>query len=270
MSTETKCPDCGNTQISYEEEQGEIVCTICGLVLEEKGVEKKPFISEAHKELAEQPFLAEAGGLKKNGRIIRSSWLLSTREKNYEQAKKRLDLLASKLRLPELVMTDANVIFKQAVQAGLNVGRDNLSLLYGSVYASCILHNVPKTPLEVTMYSEISKKKLMKAYRMIKNQLGLRLKTMDPADLVPRFGSRLGLKHETISKALEILGIIRENPLFVGKNPQTITASALYVAARTTNDDRTQRDIANATGVIEVTIRKRSKEIIDSLTKPFS
>src|SRR4030042_1598121 len=128
MSTETRCPDCGSTQISYEEEQGEIVCTICGLVLEEKAVEKKPFISEAHKELAEQPFLAEAGGLRKNGRIIKSSWLLSTREKNYEQAKKRLELLASKLRLPELVMTDANVIFKQAVQAGLNVGRDNLHL----------------------------------------------------------------------------------------------------------------------------------------------
>jgi transcription initiation factor TFIIB len=158
-------------------------------------------------------------------------------------------------------MTDANVIFKQAVQAGLNVGRDNLSLLYGSVYASCILHNVPKTPLEVTMYSEISKKKLMKAYRIIKKQLGLRLKTMDPADLVPRFGSRLGLKHETISKALEILGTIRENPLFVGKNPQTITASALYIAAKATGDARTQRDVANATGVIEVTIRKRSKEI---------
>ena len=260
MSTETKCPDCGNTQISYEEEQGEIVCTICGLVLEEKGVEKKPFISEAHKELAEQPFLAEAGGLK-----IRSSWLLSTREKNYEQAKKCLDLLASKLRLPELVMTDANVIFKQAVQAGLNVGRDNLSLIYGSVYASCILHNVPKTPLEVTMYSEISKKKLMKTYRMIKKQLGLRLKTMDPADLVPRFGSRLGLKHETISKALEILGTIRENPLFVGKNPQTITASALYIAAKETGETITQRSVANATGVIEVTIRKRSKEILKTL-----
>ena len=265
MSTETRCPDCGSTQISYEEEPGEIVCTICGLVLEEKAVEKKPYISEAHKENAEQPFLAEAGGLKKNGRIIRSGWLLSTREKNFEQAKKRLDLLASKLRLPEIVITDANVIFKQAVQAELNVGRDNLSLIYGSVYASCIMHNVPKTPLEVTMYSEISKKKLMKAYRMLKNELGLRLKTMDPADLVPRFGSRLGLKHETISKAIEILGAIRENPLFVGKNPQTITASALYIAAKETGETITQRSVANATGVIEVTIRKRSKELLKTL-----
>lgn len=270
MSTETRCPDCGNTETRYVEEQGEIVCTICGLVIEENEIEKKPYINENRKNQAAQPYLSEAGGQQQSGKIVKSVWLLSTREKNYEQAKKRLDLLASKLRLPELVMTDANVIFKQAVQAGLNVGRDNLSLIYGSVYASCILHNVPKTPLEVTMYSEISKKKLMKAYRIIKNQLGLRLKTMDPADLVPRFGSRLGLKHETISKALEILGTIRENPLFVGKNPQTITASALYIAAKETNDARTQRDVANATGVIEVTIRKRSKEIIDSLTKPFS
>jgi transcription initiation factor TFIIB len=270
MSTETRCPDCGNTETRYVEGQGEIVCTICGLVLEEKEIEKKPYINENRKNQAAQPYLSEAGGQQQSGKIVKSIWLLSTREKNYEQAKKRLEMIASKLRLPQVVITDSNVIFKRAIETGLNIGRNNLSLLYGSVYAACIMHNVPKTPLEVTMYSEISKKKLMKTYRMIKKQLGLRLKTMDPADLVPRFGSRLGLKHETISKALEILGTIRENPLFVGKNPQTITASALYIAAKENGETLTQRSVANATGVIEVTIRKRSKEIIRTLEKSFS
>ncbi|MBR9675432.1 hypothetical protein GOV05_00295 [Candidatus Woesearchaeota archaeon] len=45
-----------------------------------------------------------------------------------------------------------------------------------------------------------------------------------------------------------------------------MVASALYLASKLNKDDRTQRDIANTTGVIEVTIRKRSKEIAKAIS----
>lgn len=266
MSSENRCPDCGNNETRYVEDQGEIVCTICGLVIEDTEIEKKPYINDNRKSQATQPYLSEAGGQHQSGKIVKSIWLLSTREKNYEQAKKQLEIIGSKLKLSQSVITEANIIYKRATELGLNIGRNNLSILYGGVYAACIIFGVPKTPLEITMHGEISKKKLMKAYRLLKKNLELRTKTINPSDLVPRFGSRLGLKHETISKALEILSTIKDNPLFVGKNPQTITASALYIAAKQTGDDRTQRDVANATGIIEVTIRKRSKEIANSIS----
>jgi transcription initiation factor TFIIB len=44
-----------------------------------------------------------------------------------------------------------------------------------------------------------------------------------------------------------------------GKDPMGFAASALYVACTLENDGKTQRDIAEAAGVTEVTIRNRYK-----------
>lgn len=48
-------------------------------------------------------------------------------------------------------------------------------------------------------------------------------------------------------------------------NPTTIVATAIYLATKINNDSFTQREITNATGVIEVTIRKKSKEMLEEI-----
>ncbi len=80
-------------------------------------------------------------------------------------------------------------------------------------------------------------------------------------DSIPGFASRLNLKAETISRAIEMAIGLRGKQVVCGKNPKTIAASILYLASKEMDEPRTQRDVANATGVIEVTIRKRSEEI---------
>ena len=50
-----------------------------------------------------------------------------------------------------------------------------------------------------------------------------------------------------------------------GRGPIGLAAAALYVASLITAEKRTQREIADAVGVTEVTIRNRYKEIIDKL-----
>lgn len=46
-----------------------------------------------------------------------------------------------------------------------------------------------------------------------------------------------------------------------GKRPETILAGAIYLASKQTGEQITQRQIANKTGVIEVTIRKITREL---------
>ncbi|MBN2880487.1 transcription initiation factor IIB family protein [Candidatus Woesearchaeota archaeon] len=126
-----------------------------------------------------------------------------------------------------------------------------------------MIHKVPKTPLEIIAYSEIPKKKMLRTYMLLKKNLKLNVHRADALDYLPRFSSRLGLSHNTMREAGEILIRIRGKPITYGKHPETLVASAIYLATRKTGEERTQRDITNATGVIEVTIRKRSKEIIN-------
>lgn len=259
----SRCPECGIDQII--ENNGEMVCLSCGLVLDDSMFEENPFLEEGKQRQAKLPSLTSAGGMKVDGNIVKNSWLYSTREKNLQKAEDMFNRIASKIRVPETITREALRIFKIAVEQGVNVGRDNLSLIYASVYASCLINGLPKTPLELTKYSEVNRKKMMRSYLILKKKLGLKTNVVDPADFIPRFGSKLKLKADTITLAIKIVGKLKNKAVFSGKNPQTIVASALYLASQMNDDYRTQRDIANSTGVIEVTIRKVSKLIAGRL-----
>jgi len=265
MSIDKRCPDCGSSQSSYNEETAELVCTVCGLVIDEAVLsDKREYLPESKKKLAEDPIMLRAGGQPQEGKIFKTAWLMSTREKNLEQSYSRIDLHASKLKIPEKITKEAKIIFTKAVRTDLNVGRNNTCMAFGSLYTACLIHELPKTPLEITLHTEVSSKKMLSAYRVIKRELQIKTPTIDPIDLLPRFASRLGLNSQTIAQAGEIIAKIKEYSLLGGKTPQTKTAVAIYLAGRQTGIKLTQRMVTNATGIIEVTIRKRSKELLSS------
>lgn len=64
-----------------------------------------------------------------------------------------------------------------------------------------------------------------------------------------------------MTRVAEIIMQIKGTQITAGKKPETILAGAIYLAGKQTGEARTQRQIANTIGVIEITIRKMSKEI---------
>lgn len=177
----------------------------------------------------------------------------------------KIGLIASRLRLPKYAIQEAKMIFKLAVERDLTIGRDTNAITYACIYASCKIGNIPKTPLEVVAFTGTNKIKMLRAYKMLKKKLNLKTTPIDPQDLVHRFASKLHLKAKTISIVIDILNEIKGKRILQGRYPETIVASALYLSTKLNNDYRTQREIANVAGVMEVTIRKRSKEIAKAL-----
>jgi len=53
--------------------------------------------------------------------------------------------------------------------------------------------------------------------------------------------------------------------LIVGREPTGIAAAALYFASVLLGEKKTQRDVAEISGVTEVTIRNRYKELSENL-----
>lgn len=254
-----KCPECQGLQLDKSSEG--LICRDCGLVIDDFPIEDLPDLNEGIKSRAEEPSIAQAGTLGIDGKVVKRSWLLSTREKNMIAAKKKIDLISSKLKLPEIVSKEAYLIFTKVVQKNMNVGRDNVTILYACAYASCIIHGIPKTALEITAFSEVRQHKMLKVYQLLKKNILLNVNQPELVDYIPRFASKLNLKPSTTSMASEILINLKDSPIIAGKNPRTIIATVLYIASKNNDDYRTQRQISNATGVIEVTIRKRSREI---------
>ena len=82
---------------------------------------------------------------------------------------------------------------------------------------------------------------------------------VDPVKCVARIASKAGLSEKTKRKALEILKKAEEGKISAGKDPMGLAPPALYVACVMNGENKTQKDVAEAAGVTEVTIRNRYK-----------
>lgn len=253
------CPECGSENHFFDS-FGEQVCRSCGLVLEETVFEKQ-VVNDSLKSKGTIPFLLTAGSKGKEGKIFKSPWLLSTREKSFAAGISMIDSLGSKLCLSDFVIKESKFFFKKSLYSDLGVGRDNFSLIYASVYLACIMQGVPKTLCELTVYDDVEEKNVMKAFRLIKKKFDIRTVPIDSLDLLPRFASKLKLKCETEFHVRELLVKLKGTQVVGGRKPETVLAGAIYFVCKQDNDPRTQRQIANCVGVIEITIRKVCKKI---------
>ena len=82
---------------------------------------------------------------------------------------------------------------------------------------------------------------------------------VDPTQCVARIASKIGITEKTKRYASKVLKIAQEHEESAGKDPMGLAAAALYLACVKNNEDKTQRDIAEAANVTEVTIRNRYK-----------
>ncbi|MEM3487630.1 MAG: hypothetical protein QW191_05120, partial [Conexivisphaerales archaeon] len=72
----------------------------------------------------------------------------------------------------------------------------------------------------------------------------------------------------TSRKALDIIRRAMQSGISAGKDPMGLAAAALYVACVLEGENKTQKDIAEAAGVTEVTIRNRYKGLKSALNLP--
>ena len=82
---------------------------------------------------------------------------------------------------------------------------------------------------------------------------------VDPVKCVARIASKAGFQKKQNDKALEILKKAEEGKISAGNDPMGLAAAALYVACVMNGENKTQKDVAEAAGVTEVTIRNRYK-----------
>lgn len=247
-----KCEECGCSDLFRS--SNEIICRNCGLVLDDALLERDVFVSEQNRASAKETILSKAGSFSPDGRIVKRTWLLSTKEKNLINIENQLELISSRLKLSDRVKKDALILFKKAMDSDLSVGRNGLDMICSCVYASCLMSNIPKTSEEIALSMQIPKRRLLRFFNVLRTGLNLSVTSTEPADIIPRFCSKLKLKPETVTKAIEISEQI--NGLMTGKQHKTISAVSIYLATKSTGDYRTQREVTNATGVLEVTLRK--------------
>ncbi|WP_144921361.1 transcription initiation factor IIB [Halorubrum salsamenti] len=291
----TTCPECDGNLVT-DTEHGETVCTDCGLVVEQDGIDRGPewraFDSSERDSKsrvgAPTTNMMHDKGLSTNigwqdkdayGKSLSSrqrekmqrlrTWnerfrTRDSKERNLKQALGEIDRMASALGLPDNVRETASVIYRRALSEDLLPGRSIEGVATAALYAAARQAGNPRSLDEFTAVSRVDKMELTRTYRYVIRELKLEIKPADPESYVPRFVSRLDLSEETQRLARELLDGAKQAGITSGKSPVGLAASAVYAAALLSNEKVTQSEVSAVADISEVTIRNRYKELLDA------
>jgi len=291
------CSECGSRKIIQDGGSGETVCGGCGLVIAEPAIntgpewraytpkdEKKrvrvglpssfayhdkglstvigPIDWDAMGRKIPQDTKFKMYRLKKwNKRYTENS----SRDRNLSQAMIELQKVSDKLHIPSFVQERAALIYRRALKKGIVRGRSISSIVLASLYVACRMTRTPRTLDEIARHSTLDKKEIARCYRTLLKEFKLRTPVPQAQLRVPKIASAVELGEETQRMAVEILREADRLRITVGKSPMGLAASALYLACVMNGEERTQKVLAEASGVTEVTIRNRYKDLKNSL-----
>ncbi|MEM5814937.1 MAG: TFIIB-type zinc ribbon-containing protein [Candidatus Aenigmatarchaeota archaeon] len=287
------CPECGSSEIIQDASTGETICKKCGYVFSETLVDItqdwRAFDSDqmSKRARAGAPItyskhdlgltteigkgvleLYKVAPTKRAQYYRMTKWhkrLIRSKDRNLSYALSELQRIVSFLGLSKAIHEKIAKYYNEAVNRGLVRGRSIEAVIAALTYTVCREMGNPRTLEEIIEACNVDKREVGRTYRYLARELKLRILPISPESFIPRFCSILGLSDKVQAKALEILKKVEKKGLSTGKGPTGVAAAAIYIASVLTGERRTQREIADALGITEVTIRNRLKEIATKL-----
>ncbi len=283
------CPEC-NGMLINNLEKGEILCSNCGLVLQEKELdysnfEKRMFSKQDQIAKARTgtpistllPDLSLCTVINKSDilnsdlkRAVKINSHLSWEKHNWLMAATELKRISSALSLPDHIKNATFKLYKKTFKTHLLKGRSIYGMISACVYYICKEYDVPRTLHDVMKETAVDFEKVKKCYKILINKLNLKTHGVNPVLLIPKFIADLHLNPDVEKKSIHALQTYLKNQPHTGVNPKGLCAGAIYLICKIKNLRINQRTIAKVVGVTEITLRSRYKEIVNGLSFDIS
>ncbi|HKC78726.1 MAG TPA: TFIIB-type zinc ribbon-containing protein [Nitrosopumilaceae archaeon] len=293
----SKCARCGKKLMLTDNVTGERFCGGCGFVISERVDEAGPewrsfskdesddrsrtgsptslamhdmglatIIGHANKDVTGKPLSASMKSTIERLRTWDSrSQVHEPADRNFRQAFSELDRLKDKLALSNAVIEKTAYIYRKALDKGLVRGRSIPGVLAAALYVACRESGTPRTLNDMSRQINVKRKDISRCYRLLLRELDLNMPVVNPIICTSRIASEAGLSEKVKRRALTILKDANEMEITAGKDPMGLAAAALYLSCVLNGENTTQKVIAQAAGVTEVTIRNRYKGLRESL-----
>jgi transcription initiation factor TFIIB len=296
LSTD-ECSACGSEQIVTIPDSGEIVCEHCGVVIsdkiEEKGPEWRTFaavavgsagndenrrgmpFSLARSDMGLSTIIGRSNKDAKGGKINSSmlsaierlrTWDSRTQvhtstDKNLTQAFAQLYTLKDKLGLPGAVIEKTAYIYRKAQENRLVLGRSISAVLVAAIYTACREMGIPRTLNDIATKSNVKRKSVAKCYRQLLLGLDLKIPMFDPIKCITRIANKAEITEKTKQQAINLMNIVTEIEISAGKDPMGLAATVIYASCIKTGEIKTQKEIAEAADITDMTLRTRLKDL---------
>jgi transcription initiation factor TFIIB len=292
------CPLCDkHTDIITDQESGEIVCINCGSVITDKAQET---MSERIAFNADGINLKTRTGAPTSlakydrglstviGRINRDAsgqqidtamrsrigrWRTwdarsqtnDSTKKNLQAAFMHLYTVKGTLGLPDSVIEKIAYLYRKILEKGLIRGRTIKGAIAVATYIACREMEIPRTLKEIADISNLKEREIARVYRKVMFELDLKIPQDDPIKKIIRIANTCRTSEKAKRYAMKMMVEIIKKGISAGKNPMGLAGAVLYISCKNHNESITQRKIAEAAGVTEVTIRHDLDSIMKML-----
>lgn len=261
------CPQCGSRNIEAEPASGASVCVDCGTVVEENAIVSAIEFQEGNGGSASMvgQFVAQnasrAFGSRGIGRP--GGYSSDSREATLNRGRRRIQDIASRMRLGPLFVDAAHRLFSVAVEKSFSKGRKTTHVVAACLYIACRQEKSQHMLIDFSDALQVNVYTLGTTFLKFRRLLGLKLEIIDPALYVYRFAAHLDLDEKANAVALTALrlcGRMKRDWILTGRRPAGICAAALLIAARAHGFSRHQNDVTRILRVCGLTVKTRLKE----------
>ncbi|MCP8307671.1 MAG: transcription initiation factor IIB [archaeon] len=290
------CPICGKSLVG-DYDKGELICSSCGFVIEDRNEYRGPEwkaidLEEKEKRVrvgAPQTFLLHDLGLTteigtgtkdSHGRSLSpymrmsvksmKKWqsrirTISSEERNLSIVLSKINEVSGVLKLPKTVTETAAHTYRILAKKRVAKSRSIIGMAGAATYLACRKFETGRSLKEIAKSIGVDKRTIAKYYRFMLKETE---KEYIPPTSVGRYVSKLvniiKIDPKVERLALNLMSETFCSKTFDGKAPAGLAAAFVYISSVLLGERAPQREIAEAAEVTEVTVRNRSREILNN------
>lgn len=273
MLETNQCRRCKGALINTDTE---IVCSKCGFVQEERfedntydydervGAPRTNLYHDTSSVISNKVTDASGKRISNQTNIKRMRiWdnrIRSAPNRNTQRAMTEISRLGDVLKVPDNIKQRAAEIYVECEKRRLLRGRTIDVFAVACLYASCRESNIPKTLQSFVTETYARRTDITSYYRLILKSIDIKPAIQTPVLYIGKIASNV---NPPISQPVQRFAqkIIDTYDGIAGKDPIGLAAAALYIACVIKGIHITQKKIAVASDVTEVTIRNRFKDL---------
>src|SRR5215813_3956900 len=160
-----------------------------------------------------------------------------------------------------VVIEKTAYIYRKAQENRLVVGRSISALLAAAIYAACREMGIPRTLNDIARKSNVKRKSVAKYYRQLLLELDLMIPMVEPMKCITRIANKAKVSEKTKHHAINLMNTVIENEISAGKDPMGLAATVIYASCIKTGEIKTQKQLADAADISDMTLRTRLKDL---------
>lgn len=191
---------------------------------------------------------------------FRSQALTST-DRNLMRAFGELGRQRDKFGLSDAMIDKTAYIYRKALGKGLVRGRSTSAILAAAIYIACREMGAVRSLKDIGEITDVKHKVISHSYRILIQQLEMIMPMIDQIKCIAKIANKAKLSEKSKRMAIDTMKDLVNTEASAGKRPMGLAATILYLYCLRNDETVTQKDIAEAAGVTEVTIRNRIKDL---------